>query len=134
MFSGEDVIDIHSTLPEAEFHEKVEEALRSLGRVRIGKRGELTIEPRNSLKSFLTEVTLEGTIREKRKDDYEVALFFDCSPSVVNWILTIVLFFTTCIGVVVVFAPLMEKGKIKKTIGRALDDLEDSVGSSGIQR
>lgn len=69
MFKGEETIHLPVDLPETQVNEKIEEVFGELGRVRVDKRGGITIEPRDKFGSFLTEVTMEGHLR-KRSDGY----------------------------------------------------------------
>lgn len=124
MFSGNDRVSVPSSLPEDAFHAKVEDALSTLGRVKIGKGGRITVDVKEGLKSFLTDVSMDGTVR-KKGDGYEVAVSYSLAPSVVNWILAVVLFLMTCVGVIIIAVPAMEKGKVAKAVTNALNDLEE---------
>ena len=124
MFSGNDRVSVPSSLPEDAFYAKVEDALSALGRVKVSKSGHITVDVKEGLKSFLTDVTADGTVR-KKGDGYEVAVSYSLAPSVVNWVLAIVLFLLTCVGVVIIAVPALEKGKVAKAVTNALNDLEE---------
>ena len=73
-------------------------------------------------------VDLSASVR-KKADGYDVAVSYSLSPSVVNWILAIVLFLFTCIGVIIIAVPAMEKGKVAKAVTNALNDLDDQAAA-----
>jgi hypothetical protein len=127
MFSGVEVVTIPSNLSEDAFEDAMTDSLRSLGRVTVNSRGSLDIEARDGIKSFLTDVSMEGTVRRKKNNDYEVSLTYTCSPSVMNWVLAILLFLCTMIGAVIILVPLLEKDKVGKAVKRALTELEDAT-------
>ena len=124
MFSGNDHVSVPSSLAEDAFYAKVEDALSALGRVKVSKSGNITVDVKEGLKSFLSDVTIDGTVR-KKGDGYEVAVSYSLAPSVVNWVLAIVLFLATCVGVIIIAVPAMEKGKVAKAVTNALNDLEE---------
>lgn len=127
MFKGEEVVRLPVDLPETQVTEKVEEVLGELGRVRVDKRGGITIEPRDQFGSFLTEVTMEGQFR-KRSDGYEVSVSYVCKPTVVNWIIIVVGTLALCIGWVLIFVPMSAKAGVAKSVRPALAELEDAFG------
>lgn len=127
MFSGVEVVTIASTLSEDAFEDAMKDNLRSLGRVSINSRGSLDIDAREGLKSFLTDVSMEGTVRKKKNNDYEVSITYSCSPTVINWVLAVLLFLCTVVGAIIVLVPLLEKDKVGKAVKKALNDLEDAA-------
>jgi hypothetical protein len=129
MFTGDEVVTVPGHLPEDQFQKLLEDELGVLGRVRIDDRGGLRIEPREGLKSFLTDVTMEGDVRRRKNNDYEVTITYTCSPTTANWVLAVVLFLCTFFGAAIVLVPLLEKGKVSKAVSRALADLEDATTS-----
>jgi hypothetical protein len=127
MFSGVEVVTVTSNLSEDAFEDALKDTLRSLGRVSINSRGSLDIDPRDGIKSFLTDVSMEGTVRRKKNNDYEVSITYSCSPTVINWVLAVLLFLCTMIGAVIILVPLLEKDKVGKAVKRALNELEDAT-------
>lgn len=128
MFSGVEVVTIPSTLSEDAFEDAMKDTLRSLGRVSINSRGNLDIEPRDGIKTSFTDVALEGTVRRKKNNDYEVDITYTCSPSSTLWILAVVLALLIClVGGAIILMPLLEKDKVAKAVKRALRDLEDAT-------
>ena len=130
MFTGDEVITVPGDLPEEKFQAVLVDALGVLGRVRIDDRGGLRIDPREGLKSFLTDVTMDGDVRRRKNNDYEVTISYSCSPTTANWILAVVLFLCTFFGAAIVLVPLLEKDKVSKAVKRALEDLEDATARS----
>jgi len=128
MFKGEQSTSIASSLPEDQFYERVENELSKLGRVKVSSKGSITIEPKDSIKmlGFMTDATMDGSIKKKSNGDYSVIVNYDLSPSVLNWIITIVLFCTTLFGAIVLLAPLIEKSKFDAAIKDAFRDLEEA--------
>ena len=63
MFRGETAVELTTRLPDAAFFTRVEEALADLGRVRVDRRGGLTVGPNSVLGSSMTEVIMDGTVR-----------------------------------------------------------------------
>ncbi len=128
MFGGVEVVTIPSTLSEDAFEEAMKDSLRSLGRVSVNSRGDLDIEAREGLKSTFTDVSMEGTVRRKKNNDYEVDITYTCSPTSTLWILAVVLALLVClIGGAIILMPLLEKDKVAKAVRRALRDLEDAT-------
>ncbi len=127
MFSGVEVVTIASTLSEDAFEDAMKDNLRSLGRVSINSRGSLDIDAREGLKSFLTDVSMEGTVRKKKTNDYEVSITYSCSPTVINWVLAVLLFLCAVFGAIIILVPLLEKDKVGKAVKKALNDLEDAT-------
>jgi hypothetical protein len=127
MFSGVEVVTVASNLSEDAFEDALKDTLRSLGRVSINSRGSLDIDPRDGIKSFLTDVSIEGTVRRKKNNDYEVSITYSCSPTVINWVLAVLLFLCTMVGAVIILVPLLEKDKVGKAVKRALNELEDAT-------
>lgn len=125
MFKGEEVAHLPPGLPESVVNQRIEDALGELGRVRIDKRGDIFIEPRDKFGSFLTEVTMTGRIR-RHSDGDEVSIAYNCAPSVTNWILAVVLFLVTCFGALIILVPMGEKSKVAKSVRGTLLDLEES--------
>src|SRR4029078_984273 len=107
----DDRVSVASSLSEDAFYAKVEDALSALGRAKVSKSGNISVDAKEGLKSFLTDVSIDGTVR-KKADGYDVAVSYSLSPSVVNWVLAIVLFLFTCIGVGIIAVPGREKGKV----------------------
>jgi len=128
MFKGEQSTSIASSLPEDQFYERVENELSKLGRVKVSSKGSFTIEPKDSIKTlgFMTDATMDGSIKKKSNGEYSIIVNYDLSPSVLNWIITVVLFCTTLFGAIVVLAPLIEKGKFDSAIKDAFRDLEEA--------
>jgi len=127
MFTGDEVVTVRGDLPEDKFHEVAEDALGALGDVRVDDRGGVRIKPREGLKSFLTDVSMDGSIRRRKNNDYEVTVSYSCSPTTANWVLAVVLFLCTFFGALLILAPLLEKDKVAKAVKRALEDLEDAA-------
>jgi hypothetical protein len=126
MFGGEERAWLPANGPDEAIVERVEDALRDLGRVRINKRGDITIEPRAYLGSFLTDVVINGHLYF-REDGFELTLWYDCNPSTATWVLAAVLLFTTCLGALIFLAPMTEKDKVRRALRDTLMDLEDSL-------
>ena len=83
---------------------------------------------RDSLKSFLTDTAIDGTVRRRKSDGSEVDLSYNLSPTTANWVLAVILFCVTVVGAAILLVPLLEQGKVTKAIGRALADLENEAG------
>ena len=127
MFKGEEVVSLPAGLSDEQVRANVEESLSKLGRVRIDKRGEISIEPRDKFGSFMTDVTMTGQIR-KKSGGSEVSVSYNCKPSVANWIISIILFLFTCVGGLVLLVSMGAKGPVGTAVRGALADLEDAVG------
>ena len=106
---------------------KVEEVLDELGRVRVDARGGIRVEPRSEDLSPLTDVEMDGRLRQVA-DGYEVTVRYVCKPSAVSWVIAAVLFVTTCVGAVLLLylVPFSARQKTGKRVRYALDDLEDA--------
>ncbi len=127
MFKGEQSTSIASNLSEEQFYEKVQSELGTLGRVKVSKKGDISIEAKESLKSFLTDITMDGSIKKRSNGEYEVVVSYSLAPSVINWVAAVVLFITTCFGAAIVLVPMLEKGKVDKAAKDALRDLEETA-------
>lgn len=125
MFRGETAVELSTQLNEAEFYRKVEEALSGLGRIRVDRRGGLVGDAPATLGSSLTDVYLDGTIRPMGDGVYDISVRYDCCPTTGCWVLTILLFFFTFFGALVIFVPLMDKKKVADRVTKALARLED---------
>lgn len=84
----------------------------------------ISLDVKSGLKSFLSEVRAEGTVRKKSRG-YEIEVSYALSPSAANWILAVVLFCFTLFGAAIILFPMIEKDKVGRAIRRAFDDLED---------
>ncbi|HEX4612565.1 MAG TPA: hypothetical protein VH092_30505 [Urbifossiella sp.] len=127
MFRGDAAVTFTTAKPDAEVATGVAEALAPLGRVKIDKKGIIEIEPAAKLTSFLTDVTVEGTLRKKAGGGYEVVIEFDCKPTLANWLIAGFGTLFLCVGFVVVFVPLGDKKKVGKAVRGALRDVEDEL-------
>jgi len=124
VFKGEEVVRLPPGLTGERLREKVEEVLSALGRTRVEERGLISIEPREKLGSFLTEVSMEGSLRP-RSNGHEVSVSYECKPTVANWVISGILLLTTCVGGAVILVPLQAKSSVGKAVRSALADLED---------
>jgi hypothetical protein len=90
MFKGESSVKFKSEKPIAEVFSQVEDTLQPLGRVQINNRGVISAVPKDKYQSFLTDTTIEGDVRkEKTSGEYTLTIKYDCSPSAMNWVITI---------------------------------------------
>lgn len=133
MFQGEETASLPVSLAETVVYQKIEEVLGELGRVRVNKRGNITISPRERFNSFLTDVSMEGNVR-KTRDEYEISIAYSCKPSTANWIIIVIGTLTTCLGWVTIFVPMSSKSSVGRAIQDALADLEDSCTMRQPQR
>lgn len=127
MFNGDQVVTIPGGLPEDRFYDVLEDALGSLGSVEANNRGDLTIVPRPGLKSFFTDVRMDGWVRRKKSGDYEVTVNYSCSPTTATWVLAVLLFLCTVVGGALILVPLLEKGKVDQAVKVSIRDLEDAA-------
>ena len=125
----EDAAHLQTGTSEEQVGRKVEEILGDLGRVRVDARGGIRIEPRGGDASPLTDVEMDGRLRQ-REGGYEVTVRYICKPSAVSWVIAAVLFVTTCVGALLLLylVPLSANQKVGRRVRNALDDLEDAFG------
>jgi hypothetical protein len=127
MFVGEEQVSIVTDMTVDEFYDKVRQILEErLGAVEISRRGELYIRPSGSLVSFLSDVKFHGSVT-KTKDGYRVWIKYTLSPSTACWVLGVVLFFCTLIGVAIIFVPALEKSKVANAVNNALRILREET-------
>ena len=129
MFKGEESVSLPAGVTDDQARAKIEDILGELGRVRIDKRGEISIEPKDKFGSFLTDVAMSGQLR-KRCGGLEVSVAYDCKPSVVNWIIAVVGTLTLCLGFLVLLVPMTAKGPVSKAVRGALGELEEALGGT----
>jgi hypothetical protein len=125
MFSGETAVELTTRLGEDEFRRAVEDALAGLGRVRVDKRGDLSVGPPTALGSSLTDVSVGGTVRPLGEGQYDVVVRYDLRPTTGCWVLAVALFFFTFFGALVVLVPLADKKQVARRVRLALARLED---------
>lgn len=124
MFRGETAVELSTRLGEAEFHRKVEDALAGLGRVRVDRRGSLSVARPSPLGSFLTEVELDGTVRPLGDGLFDVAVRYDCRPTAACWALAVGLFLVSFFGAAVILVPLLDKKQVAARVRAGLARLE----------
>jgi len=127
MFNGEQSTSIASDLPEEQFYQRVEQSLKKLGRVKISSKGSISIEPKDSIMmmGFLTDAKMDGSVKKRSNGEYEIVVNYSLAPSMLNWILAVVLFCTTVVGAAIIIAPLIEKSKFDSAVKDAFRDLEE---------
>jgi heme exporter protein D len=137
MFKGESSVKFKSAKPIAEVFSLVEDTLQPLGKVQINNRGVISVSPKDKYQSFLTDTTIEGDVRkEKTPEEYTLTIKYDCSPSVMNWIITIGGFAClvwVVIGVACLALPvlsLMTKNNLAKDAEKLLHDVEAAFESA----
>jgi hypothetical protein len=126
MFGGSETTRVTSSAPEDQVYAKIEEGLRDLGSVKVSKAGTITIDPSPSLSSFHTATVASGQVT-KEGNDYVVSIKYDCSPTPVNWIISVVLFCLTGIGVLFFLISIVQKGTVSSAVQNAFNQLKSKV-------
>lgn len=123
MFSGTADAVLPGTLDQNAVYSRIEDSLGRLGRVRVNSRGDIDIEPRDSLKNLLTNTTISGLAR-KRGNEWTVDMDYTCTLSPGGWAIGAVGILFFFFGFLVFLGPLMAKGNVEKAVRRGLRDLE----------
>ena len=99
MFSGETAVELTTRLSDEAFFRRVEDALADLGRVRVDRRGGLTVGPPTAGR-VVPHRGGRWTARSARwvTAQYDVAVRYDCRPTTGCWVLAVALFFFTFFG------------------------------------
>jgi hypothetical protein len=124
----EESITLTSTRPEQEVMKTLEDALTVIGQCSITKKGGITINPKSSYTSFLSKAEpMEGTIRQKRGDQYEVTLSYSTRPTGGCWLV-----FLTGFGLIVTLAaPVVPfytaRKKLAEDIKRAFNTTQQDL-------
>ena len=126
MFKGTETTRVSSAAPEDQVYAKIEEGLRDLGSVKVSKSGTITIDAAPSLSSFHSATVASGLVT-KEGNDYVVKIDYDCSPTPVNWIISVVLFCLTGIGVLFFLITLLQKGTVSTAVQNAFNTLKSKV-------
>jgi hypothetical protein len=126
MFKGTETTRVTSSAPEDQVYAKIEEGLRDLGSVKVSKSGTITIDPAPGLSSFHSSTVASGLVT-KEGNDYVVKIDYDCSPTPVNWIISVVLFCLTGIGVLFFLITLLQKGTVATAVQNAFNTIKSKV-------
>jgi hypothetical protein len=127
MFKGSETTRISSPAPEDQVYAKIEEGLRDLGSVKVNKSGAITIDANKGLSNAITDVALSGRVTKEAGGEYAVTVDYDCSPSIVNWIISAVLFFFTCFGGAFFLLSILQKGTVGTAVQGAFNQLKSKV-------
>src|SRR5262245_33111353 len=104
MFGGSEQVRVEARLSWDDLLTTVEGELRQLRRAEVRASGRFVIEEGRD-QSFLTQVRVEGEVRERRDGRYEVRLDYQVAPSVACWVLGILGFLCSVVGGAIFLAP-----------------------------
>ena len=77
---------LNSSRPQEEVFKTLEDALTVLGQCSITKKGGISVNPKGSYSGFLSQAgAMEGTIRQKRDNQYEVTLTYNTTATLACW-------------------------------------------------
>jgi hypothetical protein len=127
MFKGTETTRVTSSAPEDQVYAKIEEGLKDLGSVRVSKSGAITIDANKSLSNIVTDVSLSGHVTKGAGGDYAVTIDYNCAPSMVNWIISVLLFLGTCAGGLFFLVSLLQKGSTASAVQSAFSTLKSKV-------
>jgi hypothetical protein len=127
MFGGSETTRVTSSAPEDQVYSQIESGLKDLGSVKVSKAGTITIDPAPNLSSFHSATTVNGQVTKQAGGEYEVKINYDVSPTPVNWIISVVLFCLTGIGVLFFLISLLQKSTDATAIQNALNQLKSKV-------
>lgn len=123
MFSGDESIRFKTADPKGDVYDHIEDALSTLGRVEVDKRGRIDIYPRSSLGNALVTTTIDGSVRE-RDGEYTVFVEYTCTLSTLGWVIFVLGILFLLIGLLVLIAPMTSKGSVAQASRRALRGID----------
>jgi hypothetical protein len=127
MFKGTETTRITSSGPEDQVYHKIEEGLRDLGSVKVSKSGAITIDANKSLSNIVTDVVLSGKVTKEAGGEYAVTIDYDCSPSMINWVISVVLFLATCAGGLFFLVSILQKGTVSSAVQNAFNTVKSKA-------
>jgi hypothetical protein len=101
---------------------ELENALTQVGQTAITKKGIITVNPRSKYSGFLSNVdAMEGTVRQRRENVYEVAISYKVEATTACWVVGILGGISLVLPALVFFVPfLTAKNALKNDLKRAL--------------
>jgi len=123
MFSGEESIRVKGNAPRSQVYDQIEDALFALGDAEVDKRGNIDIIPKSSLSNFLSETTIEGSVRE-RGGQYIITVEYKCSLNAMGWVILVLGILLFLVGVLVLLAPMFAKDNVSQAVRKALRAME----------
>lgn len=125
---AEEMITITTSKPAEVILKQLEDSLTQLGQASITKKGAININPKAKYNTFLSSVAeMEGTVRQKRQDQYDVNMTYSVSATLWCWLI-----FLTGFGAVfplfVIFVPFYTaKNQLRNDIRRALQQAQQEL-------
>jgi hypothetical protein len=128
MFKGTETTRVTSSAPEDQVYAKIEEGLKDLGTVKVSKSGAITIDANKNLSNVVTDVALSGQVQKEAGGEYAVTVNYDCSPSMINWLITVGLGILTCgPGLLFFLVSILGKGGASTAVQNAFNTMKSKV-------
>lgn len=108
---------------------QVEDSLSQVGQTSITKKGIINVNSKSKYSGFLsTADAIEGTVRQKREGQYDVALTYNTRATVGCWIIGIVGGLTFLLPAAVFAVPFyLAKNKLRDDLRRALQTAQQEL-------
>lgn len=126
---AEEMLTITTAQPLEAVIKQLEDALTQVGQTSITKKGAISLNPRAKYSGFLSTIdAIEGSVRQKREDQYDVVLGYSVKATMWCWTIGILGGLSAVLPALVFAVPFgIAKNKLRDDLRRALQQAQQEL-------